>query len=273
MSEAMASPPIALLTDFGDRDFFAGSLKAVIAAINPRAVTVDITHNAPPFDPAAAGFLLTACYGFFPEGTIFLSVVDPGVAAGRKIILVLTPRYRFIAPDNGLLTMPLEREKVLEVREVRSRRFFLSAGRTTFEGRDRMAPAAAWLSLGVDPRELGPRLRAVKKIRVPRPARTASGIRGAVLYADHFGNLITNIPARMLERLRQGRPASRPVLRIAGRDIRDFRKSYASAKAGAPFALIDSLGLVEIAVREASAASVLGARPGTAVLLLGGGPR
>ncbi len=269
----MARPLIALLTDFGDRDFFVGSLKAVIAGIHPEAAVVDITHNAPPFNPAAAGFILGACSGFFPQDTIFLSIVDPGVGTGRKILLVRTPRFAFIAPDNGLLTAPLEREKILEVREIAARRFFLAAGRTTFEGRDRMAPAAAWLSLGVDPAEFGPRLRTYRKLSLPRPARVTSGIRGAVLYADHFGNLITNIPAAMLERLGDGHPAAKPVLRIAGREIRIFRTSYASAAVGRPFALINSLGLVEIAVREDSAAEALGAGPGTPVRLLAGVPR
>jgi S-adenosylmethionine hydrolase len=269
----MPNPLIALLTDFGNQDFFVASLKAVIAGIHPAARTIDITHEAPPFDPAAAGFILGACFRFFPEGTIFLSVVDPGVATGRKIILARTPRYAFIAPDNGLLTASLEKETVLEVREVRSRRFFLTPGRTTFEGRDRMAPAAAWLSLGVDPREFGPRLGAYKRIAVPAPVRTKSGIRGAVLYADHFGNLMTNIPGAMLARFRKGPRAANPVLRIAGRDIRRFRTSYGSARTGGLFVLVNSLGLVEIAVSRGSAARSLGAGPGAPVRLLAGGVR
>jgi S-adenosylmethionine hydrolase len=269
----MSNSLIALLTDFGSRDFFVASLKAVIAAIHPAARTIDITHEVPPFDPAAAGFLLGACYRFFPEGTIFLAVVDPGVATRRKIILARTPRYDFIAPDNGLLTVPLAKERLVELREVRSSRFFLTSGRTTFEGRDRMAPAAAWLSLGVLPSEFGPRLRTFRRVRVPAPVRTKRGLRGAVLHADHFGNLITNIPGEMLASLRRRPRAERPVVRIAGRDIRKLETSYGAAKPGEPFVLVNSLGLVEIALREDSAARLFGAGPGTPVRLLAGGAR
>ena len=263
----MKNPLIALLTDFGNRDYFVASLKAVIARINPQARTIDITHEVPSFDVHAAGFMLDACFRFFPAGTIFVSVVDPGVATRRKILLVRTRAYDFIAPDNGLLTLPLSRERIREIRHVASPRFFLTAARTTFEGRDRMAPAAAWLSLGIDPREFGPRLPRFATIDIPRPIRSGRMVRGTVLHIDKFGNVVTNIPARMVAGRRLGGGAPRPVVSIEGRAIREFRASYDSPKRGVPFAIIDSLGLVEVALREGSAAEMIGALPGDQVVV------
>ena len=263
----MDNPLIALLTDFGSADYFVGSLKGAIARVNPRARTIDITHDVPSFDVRAAGFTLDACFRFFPEGTIFLSIVDPGVATRRKILLVRTRTYDFIAPDNGLLTLPLRRQRIREIRHVASPRFFLTAARTTFEGRDRMAPAAAWLSLGLDPRELGPRLKTFATIDIPRPVCSGRKILGAVLHIDKFGNIVTNVPARMVDGLRRGRTAKHPVISLEGRDIREFRSSYDSPKRGMLFALPGSLGLIEVAVREGSAAQMIGAKAGSVVVV------
>jgi S-adenosylmethionine hydrolase len=268
---AMEAPLIALLTDFGNADYFVGSLKGVIAAINPRAVTVDISHEVPAFDRLAGGFILNACFRFFPKGSIFLAVVDPGVAGPRKIILVRTLSYDFIAPDNGLLTLPLSRESIVEVRHVASPRFFLTPGRTTFEGRDRMAPAAAWLSLGAAPSEFGPPLKRYQRLAMPKPVRTAAGVRGVVLHVDAFGNLITNIPGRWLNALRGREGAGEPAVVLGGRAIRRFARSYAAAKRGGLVVLVNSLGLVEVAAREASAAAATGIGRGDAVALSGKG--
>src|SRR4030066_125597 len=106
---------IALLTDFGEKDFFVPSLKAVIAGINPQARTIDITHEVPSFDIRAASFILFSCYAFFPEGTVFLAVVDPGVGSGRPILVAETKKYFFVAPDNGLLTLPLKSEELVSL--------------------------------------------------------------------------------------------------------------------------------------------------------------
>ncbi len=111
----MDDPLIALLTDFGGRDFFVGSLKAVIAGVNPRARILDISHEVPSFDLSAGSFVLASCYRFFPKGTIFLAVVDPGVGTGRGILLARTAAYSFVAPDNGILTLPLSRERAVEI--------------------------------------------------------------------------------------------------------------------------------------------------------------
>ncbi len=256
----MKTPLVAILTDFAEEDFFVASLKAVIAGINPEVRTVDISHRVPSFDIEAGSFILSACYGFFPEGAIFLAVVDPGVATGRKILLVRTTRHFFIAPDNGLLSGVLAREKTVDIREVSSDRFFLSRGPSTFEARERMAPAAAWLSQGIDPKEFGPRLVGCRRLDLPGPKRTRRGILGKVVYVDKFGNLITDIPGRELSRI--------TAVRVGGQDVRDFRASYGIGKKGVPFGIVNSLGLLEIAVKEGSAASEINVGRGTPVELL-----
>ena len=256
---------IALLTDFGDKDFFVPSLKAVIAGINPEARTIDITHEVPSFDIRSASFILDSCYAYFPEGTIFLAVVDPGVASRRAILLAETRKYFFIAPDNGLLTLPLEDEDIISLRKVTQGRFWLTEGTTTFEARDRMAPVAAWLTHGVSPDEFGPEVRSCKRLKIRQPVRSGSEIAGAVLYEDKFGNLMTNIPASMLPSAGHSQPKPAIVLQLGGTRIGRFVTAYAEVDDDRPFFLVNSQGLVEIAVREGSAAATLGAKTGDPV--------
>jgi len=258
---------IALLTDFGDKDFFVPSLKAVIAGINPEARTIDITHELPSFDIRAGSFILLSCYAYFPEGTVFLAVVDPGVASGRAILLAETRRYFFIAPDNGLLTLPLKSEEIMSLREVTRSRFWLTEGTTTFEARDRMAPVAAWLTHGVSPGEFGPEVRSYKRLKIRQPARTGREIAGAILYQDKFGNLMTNIPSSMLPSAGPSKPEPAMILQLGRTRIARLAASYAELVDDQPFFLVNSQGLIEIAVREGSAAAALGAKPGDPVTI------
>lgn len=265
----MKPPAIALLTDFGLDDFFVASLKAVILSINPAVRIVDITHTVPSYDIRAAGFILAACAPFFPPGTIFLSIVDPGVGSGRPILLARTAKHDFIAPDNGLLTLALDAPGKLELRSISAPKFFLSGSSRTFEGRDRMAPAAAWLSLGTPPSEFGPRLDGFERHPVRRARRERDRIVGEVAYVDRFGNLITNIPSAWLSGLAD-RASTRLRMRIRGLTIDAFSECYSCSPLGKPFALAGSLGTVEIALRRDSAAARLKARAGDEVTLAAG---
>lgn len=258
---------IALLTDFGEKDYFVPSLKAVIAGINPQARTIDITHEVPSFDIRSAAFILLSCYAYFPKGTVFLAVVDPSVAGRRAILLAETTKYLFVAPDNGLLTLALEREKIVGLRHVTDSRFWLTPAKTTFEGRDRMAPVAAWLAQGVAAGEFGPDAKSFKRLRIKRPRRSGDTVSGEILYQDKFGNLMTNIPLSLFQPA--GRPEVKPqaILVRNGTRIGRFASSYAEVKDRRPFTLVNSQGLVEIAVREGSAAAELRAKPGDPVLL------
>ena len=260
----MPTPLIALLTDFGEEGHFVPSLKAVIAGLHPEARVVDISHRVPAYDLRAAGFILFACARVFPAGTIFVAVVDPGVGTERRVLLVRTARHWFIAPDNGLLTLALDAEPAEEMRELSASRFFLSV-RSTFEARDKMAPAAAWLSLGVPPAEFGPLVTSWRKLPVAKPRLVGNEVAGEVVHVDRFGNLITNIPEALLWELERAAGPAGCGLKIGRRPPLPAVGAYAAAPRGRPVFLIGSLGLVEIALREGSAARLLRARAGTRV--------
>lgn len=249
------------MTDFGEDDFFVASLKAVILNINPRARIVDISHQVQSFDIRSAAFILSSCYKFFPAKTIFLTVVDPGVGSLRRILLVETENYFFIAPDNGLLSFVLEREDFPKIREVKNPRFFLPQPSRTFEGRDKMAPVAAWLSKGLACSEFGPQTSDYLKLEIQKPQRRKDEIIGSILYIDKFGNMITNIPGEMVF----GQGKGHLSLLVGRKEVSSFQETFSSAKKGELFFLIGSLDLVEIAAREASASTKLKAGTGDEV--------
>jgi S-adenosylmethionine hydrolase len=258
----MKSSCIALLTDFGADGFFVASLKGVILSINPRAALVDIDHAIPSFDLRTAAFELFAAARFFPRGTIFLAIVDPGVGSDRRILLIQTLRHYFIGPDNGVLSLALSREKILGIHSLTNPRYFLPEPSLTFEGRDKMAPAAAWLSKGAKPALFGPRLRDYVRLPIPSAFASAQQIIGQVMYVDKFGNLITNIPADMMRGL-AARKGVESLMALAGRKkIGGLRTTFSSATKGESFFLVGSLGLVEVAVRGDSARARLNLKPG-----------
>jgi len=270
-------PVIGVLSDFGDEDFFVASLKGVIAQINPEARIIDLTHCVPSFNVLSGSFILYAAYRYFPKKTIFLAVVDPGVGSSRKILCVETERYYFIGPDNGVLSMALEEETIIQIREVSESEFFLPYPTRTFEARDKMAPAAAWLSKETPCEKFGPRIVSYNRLDVRGPKKEGDNLVGTILHIDKFGNLITNIPVEMLTqklegldeqllrlRLEGGSRIESPELR--GLDI-DFHKTYGEAEKGEVLCLAGSLGLLEIAIREGSASAWLKANAGDGIIL------
>lgn len=261
----MKLPLVALMTDFGEDDFFVASLKGVILRVNPLARIIDITHSLPAFDVKTAGFVLFASYRYFPTGTIFLVVVDPGVGSPRKVLLVESNDYFFIAPDNGVLSLVLAEEKIKQLRSVDNTKYFLSKLSRTFEGRDKMAPVAAWLSKGIDCREFGPEMTSYQELKIEKSKVEGNEIVGCVLYKDKFGNLITNIPSEMLDSLLKQKGEADFQLSIKSRTIPNFMTSYSSAKKGEFLFLEGSVGLIEVAAREESAAEKLKAGVGDSV--------
>src|SRR5437773_4362934 len=187
----MARPVLALVTDFGNRDHYAGTMKGVALGICPDATLVDITHEVPPHDVAAGALELAACYRYFPPGTVFLVVVDPGVGSARRGIAVDVGDYKFVAPDNGVLTLVLDEAPARKIVELTERRYARPTVSRTFEGRDRFAPAAAWLAKGIQLSALGRPVADVQRIEIPLPEISADSIAGAVLRIDRFGNLVT----------------------------------------------------------------------------------
>src|SRR6266545_5501656 len=177
----MARPVIALLTDFGSRDHYAGTMKGVILGICPDATMVDISHDLPPHDVVAGALELAASYKYFPAGTIFLVVVDPGVGSARRGIAADAGGYRFVAPDNGVLTLALKDPAPKRVVELTERRYTRPTVSRTFEGRDRFAPAAAWLGKGIDLAALGRPAGDIQRLAIPQPQVQADRIDGEVV--------------------------------------------------------------------------------------------
>src|SRR6058998_3139745 len=165
----MFRPVIALLTDFGTRDHYAGTMKGVALGICPDATLVDISHELPAHDVLAGALELAAGYKYFPAGTIFLVVVDPGVGSTRRGIAAEAGEYKFVAPDNGVLTVVLDEHPAKRVVELTERRYARPTVSRTFEGRDRFAPAAAWLAKGIELTALGRPAGAIQRLDLPQP--------------------------------------------------------------------------------------------------------
>src|SRR6266487_4472119 len=169
----MARPVIAMLTDFGSRDHYAGTMKGVALGICADATLVDITHEVPPHDVLAGALELAAAYRYFPPGTIFLVVVDPGVGSARRGFAADTGDYRFVAPDNGVLTQVFRETPPRKIVELTERRYARPTVSRTFEGRDRFAPAAAWLAKGIQLSALGRPIGDVHRLDIPLPEEGA----------------------------------------------------------------------------------------------------
>jgi S-adenosylmethionine hydrolase len=256
------------MTDFGEDDFFVASLKGVIAKINPSARVIDITHRLPSFDIKAGSFILFSCYKYFPARTIFLVVIDPGVGTTRKLLLAETDNYFFIAPDNAVLSLVLEEEGIKQLRYITNQNYFLPEISRTFEGRDKMAPVAAWLSKGICSEEFGPGATLYKKFTAEKPQLKRDEITGHILHIDKFGNLITNISGGMLELLQKKTGKKFFRLSVKDREINSFERSYSSVKKGELIFLVGSVGLIEIAAKESSAARKLKIKSGDKVRIL-----
>src|SRR6476620_8334330 len=162
-------PVIALLSDFGARDHYAGTMKGVMLGICPDVTLVDITHDIAPHDVLEGSLQLAASFKYFPAGTIFLAVVDPGVGSTRRGIAAEAGDYRFVGPDNGVLTAALRESPPKRVVELTERRYARPTVSRTFEGRDRFAPAAAWLGKGIELTALGRPAGAVHRLEIPQP--------------------------------------------------------------------------------------------------------
>ncbi|MCD6417083.1 MAG: SAM-dependent chlorinase/fluorinase [Planctomycetes bacterium] len=258
---------IALLTDFGFKDSYVGVMKGVIQGICADASIVDLSHNVLPQDVAEAAFVLSASYRYFPAGTIFVCVVDPGVGSDRAVLLMRANQQVFLAPDNGLLSVIADECGHDELRHVTSKDYVLHNASSTFHGRDVFAPVAAHLAAGLDPAQLGPAARNMRRLQLPRPVRTADGsLRGEIIYIDQFGNLITNIREATVRRSFKA-PLEGLELRVKRRKVKGIANTYAERPAGELVALIGSSAYLEVAVNQGSAAEMLGCERGDTVNL------
>ncbi len=280
MSIESYGPVVTLITDFNTADGYVGAMKGVVLSICPRAQLVDITHAIPPQDVCRAAFALYNAARFFPAGTIHLAVVDPGVGTPRRPLAARVGGMTYVGPDNGLFTLVLQAHPPEMVVELQNPAYRAGEVSHTFHGRDLFAPTAAHLAAGVPLREFGPAVD--DWVALPLPPltlRPPDQVAGEVVYCDHFGNAVTNIGVLRWER--EGL-ALTPLLndhRLALRlpaDVRVERlgrrlplcTTYGEVASGAPLALVGSSGWLEIAVRDGSAAAVLGLQPGDKVFLV-----
>ena len=269
---------ISLTTDFGQDDSYVGVVKGVILRINPQATIVDLCHSVPPRDVAGAAFILGVSYPYFPDDTIHLVVVDPGVGSDRPSIIVRTdradrspalPAAFFVGPDNGVLSAVLLEsgwdasgapgQDSAVVVNITSTHYCLPNVSATFHARDIFAPVAAHLSLGVPMDQFGGPAKRVHITPVPQPELGADGsVVGHVLHIDRFGNLITDIRAGHL-------PATGDRLTVAvrGQLIQGLSPCYAAGSG--LMALVSSGDSLEIAVANGSAAHLTGAKRGDRV--------
>ncbi|MEX2288451.1 MAG: SAM-dependent chlorinase/fluorinase [Planctomycetaceae bacterium] len=248
----MPSPIITLTTDFGTTDSYVAQMKGTILTINPSATLVDITHAIPPQDVARAAMVLDEIVDAFPAGTIHLAVVDPGVGTSRAILAAELGSQRFVAPDNGLLTILVRRLPRGRTVRLTAERFWRRPVSATFHGRDIMAPVAAHWSTGVDIAELGDAYDGgLTEFSVDQPATSARVVIGKVAWIDSFGNLVTNIDASLLPM-----ESRRETLVELGRhQIRGIDRCYADRPDGILIAIVGSSGRLEIAISGGSAAS------------------
>lgn len=239
-------PIVTLLTDFGYADSFAAEMKGVLLSGCPDAELVDISHAIEPFAVEQAAFCLGHAYRAFPKGTIHLAVVDPGVGGVRRPLILCADGHLFVGPDNGLFSLPAAADPAFRAFAIDydSRR-----ASPTFHGRDLFAPSAARLACGQAPARLGRRLERIVRLPdlAPRPLPNGEGWSGRIIRSDRFGNMLTNLPAALLTGLAQ------PEVRLGAHRIRRWARTYGEAPAGKPAALVNSQGLIEIFVPEASA--------------------
>jgi S-adenosyl-L-methionine hydrolase (adenosine-forming) len=260
-----ASGIITITTDFGHQGPFVATMKGMMLTRLPTARIIDVTHEVPVYWPAEAGFWLARSYAYFPTGSVHVAVVDPGVGTSRDIIVVEADGHAFLAPDNGLLAPIVGRAKNLSIRslDLPAARSKLGLGvpSATFHGRDIFAPIAAEIAAGrVRPADLGPVTTDIIPAWVDEPTVGADQVSGVIITIDHFGNLITNIDAQLIQRF------ARPVVRTGGHQF-PLKRTYGDMRPGDYLALINSFGVVEIARAEQSAADALGLGRGAPVVV------
>ena len=247
---------ITLITDFGVDDEYVGVMKGVILSINPAAIIVDITHHIEPQDLIQAAYIIKYSFKYFPEGTVHVVVVDPGVGSNRAIIALELTGHIFLAPDNGAFTLLMDEGNIDSIVRVEDSRYFLESVSRTFHGRDIFAPVAGHLSKGIEIKTLGAPIDKVdlERLSVKYAGISSSGeLVGAVVSIDRFGNLITNIDTNSLDTLCKSGKEKKLQIRIGQNKIVGLSKSYESTLPQSPLAIIGSRGYLEIAVNCGSA--------------------
>lgn len=253
---------ITILTDFGTKDPYAGIMKGIILKINPDARIIDITHEIPDHDIKNASLTIGYAYGYFPKGTIHVAVVDPGVGGDRKNIAVKTANYIFIGPDNGIFSLALSKEKIIEIREIEKFPFVFDKVSNTFHGRDVYAPCAAFLTAGKKFSDIGRVLSDYTKIVYPVPKYKGNSLTGEIVLIDSFGNMVTNISEHSFKSFTGRNPFE---IYFASERFTTLDNRYIDVPPGKPLVLFGSSGYLEISMNGKSAAEYFMASEGASV--------
>jgi S-adenosyl-L-methionine hydrolase (adenosine-forming) len=258
-------PIITLTTDFGTNDHFVGAMKGVILDIVPDAQIVDICHSVQAFDVLDGALTISQAYSYFPNRTVHVVVIDPGVGTARRPILASCDKYHFVAPDNGVLSLVYAREERMHVRHITSEHYFLQPVSNTFHARDIFSPVAAYLAKEVDSLKFGDEVEDYVRFNAPKPkAVDQNKLRGVILKVDRFGNLITNITPQDAPML-FGDTAKKFKILVGSREITEMHNAYAEGAPGEVFCVLGSMGFLEIAANRGAAAQLTGAGKGTDV--------
>jgi S-adenosylmethionine hydrolase len=259
---------ITLTTDFGASDHYVGAMKGVVYSINPGVRVVDISHEVQAYDLLDGALTIAQAYSYFPPETIHVVVVDPGVGSARRPIMARTEKYFFIAPDNGVLSLALEREQRVSVRHITAENYFLHPVSQTFHGRDIFAAVAGWLSTGLESSDFGNEICDYVRFGIPSPKTSGNGIQGVVLKVDKFGNLVTNIAPQDIPQLFAAHAPQFKIV-VGKHEITSMKAAYAEGAAGEVFGILGSMGFLELATNCGSAACALEAAKGAEVVVSG----
>jgi S-adenosyl-L-methionine hydrolase (adenosine-forming) len=256
---------ITLTTDFGTRDAYVAAMKGTIASMHPECRIIDITHDISPQDVMEAAFVLKQAYPYFPADTVHVAVVDPGVGTTRRGIAIRSDGQYFVGPDNGLFALVLDSPAETIVELSRPDYWRVATPSSTFHGRDIFAPVAVHLANGVNVTDLGPRAESLSPLHWALPIVDQQGFQGWIVHIDRYGNCITNVTASDFQELRRHRGMK---CITGGVILRELSTTYAEVDSGEPVLLVNSSGLLEIAVNGGSAAQLFGIRKGASVKIV-----
>jgi hypothetical protein len=259
---------ITLLTDFGTKDPYAAEMKAVIISICPEAQIIDISHDIEKFNMRTGAFTLASAASYFPERTIHVAVVDPGVGTKRRSIIVEAQRYFYVGPDNGVLMLSAQKEGIRRVCQISNPVLMLSKVSKTFHGRDVFAPAAAYLAKGKTLSEFGPEILDYVVPKFAEPEMRGNELLGEVMHVDDFGNVISNISVEDLRKI-GAKEGCFLTVKFGGKVLRvRFCSTYGDVSVGQPLALLGSHDFLEFSVNQENAAKKFRVKIGDSVRLL-----
>lgn len=262
-----SNPLIVLMTDFGLQDPYVGVMKGIITGISASAGIIDLTHGIDAHNILQGSLQLGLSAPFFPDGTIFAAVVDPGVGTKRKAVALVTEKQTFVAPDNGLLSYVMKTQRIKACFAITNPSCMLPVQSATFHGRDVFAPAAAHLANGLDPATLGNAVNPEQCVQIPFPENSTpdGGIswKGEILYADVYGNLVTSFTADLLGEEKEKTAA----IRMKSGMFLPFHRTYGDVDEGEVLVYRGSSGFLEIAIRNGNALQSLGLKPGDKITL------